>query len=181
MSIWEWVTSAFTKILRCFSLNEVRYLVVGGHAVIHYTQPRYTKDLDLWLEATPENSHRVAVSFHQCEAFANLLGFLMRPDVSNREDMVRGMRLADISRDDLAVPGREFFVGSSPEMLDFLTSVAHLEFGPCWSRRTMVKHDFGAIHYLGLEDLRTTKRRATRSIDLTDLEALDRSWLERRV
>ena len=34
-------------------------LVVGAYAVIHYTEPRYTKALDLWVEPTPENAHRV--------------------------------------------------------------------------------------------------------------------------
>ena len=46
------MNSDFEELLRVFNDNEVRYLVVGGHAVILYTEPRYTKDLDLCVEAS---------------------------------------------------------------------------------------------------------------------------------
>ena len=39
--------------------EEVKYLVVGGHAVMFYSEPRYTKDLDIWIEACPENATSV--------------------------------------------------------------------------------------------------------------------------
>lgn len=39
------MNSDFRELLQCFAKHKVRYLVVGGYAVIHYAQPRYTKDL----------------------------------------------------------------------------------------------------------------------------------------
>jgi hypothetical protein len=39
--------------------REARFLVVGAHAVIFHTTPRYTKDLDIWIEPTDENAARV--------------------------------------------------------------------------------------------------------------------------
>jgi len=50
------MNSDFKDLLRLFAKHEVRYLVVGGYAAMHYSQPRFTKDLDLWLEPTPENA-----------------------------------------------------------------------------------------------------------------------------
>ena len=44
------MNSDFKELLAVLNAHEVRYLVVGGHAVIHYAEPRYTKDLDLWIE-----------------------------------------------------------------------------------------------------------------------------------
>ena len=44
--------SNFRDLLRCFNDAGVEYLVVGGYAVMKYTEPRYTKDLDLWIRAT---------------------------------------------------------------------------------------------------------------------------------
>jgi hypothetical protein len=38
---------------------DVRYLVVGGYAVMKYTEPRYTKDLDIWVETSEENANAV--------------------------------------------------------------------------------------------------------------------------
>lgn len=49
----------FRDLLSIFNENGVKYLVVGGYAVMKYSEPRYTKDLDLWIEASPENAQRV--------------------------------------------------------------------------------------------------------------------------
>ena len=56
----------FEELLSIFTENNVRYLIVGGHAVMLYTEPRYTKDLDIWVEADPENAERV---YHSLAAF----------------------------------------------------------------------------------------------------------------
>jgi len=50
------VNSDFTDLLRLFSDNGVRYLVIGGYAVIQYAEPRYTKDLDLWISTDAVNA-----------------------------------------------------------------------------------------------------------------------------
>jgi hypothetical protein len=43
------VNSDFTELLKRFRDNNVRYLIIGGYAFIQYAEPRYTKDLDLWI------------------------------------------------------------------------------------------------------------------------------------
>jgi len=51
------INSDFKDLLRDFNAAGVRYLIVGGYAVMVHTEPRYTKDLDLWIEPvdpTPE-------------------------------------------------------------------------------------------------------------------------------
>ena len=47
------MNSDFKDLLRIFAEEEVEFLVVGAYAVIHHTQPRYTKDLDLWIKPSP--------------------------------------------------------------------------------------------------------------------------------
>jgi hypothetical protein len=49
----------FVELLNLFNDKNVKYLVVGGHAVMLYTEPRYTKDLDLWIEPSAENAAKV--------------------------------------------------------------------------------------------------------------------------
>lgn len=49
----------FKEILSIFNEHEVRYLIVGAYAVMKYSEPRYTKDLDIWVEASEDNSKRV--------------------------------------------------------------------------------------------------------------------------
>lgn len=46
------------EMLTAFAAEEVRYLVVGGHAVSLLARPRSTKDLDIWLDADPDNIER---------------------------------------------------------------------------------------------------------------------------
>jgi hypothetical protein len=50
------MSSDFEEQLRIFNGNEVKYLIIGGYAVMLYTEPRYTKDLDVWVLANPENA-----------------------------------------------------------------------------------------------------------------------------
>jgi hypothetical protein len=59
------MNSDFSELLQCFIKHRVRYLVVGGYAVIHYAQPRFTKDLDLWVEPSLANSRKVAAAFYE--------------------------------------------------------------------------------------------------------------------
>ena len=49
----------FKELLQGFNANEVEYLIVGGYAVMKYTEPRFTKDLDLWVSNSQENSNPV--------------------------------------------------------------------------------------------------------------------------
>ena len=42
--------------------------MIGGYAVVLYTEPRYTKDLDIWLEASAENAERVFKALAECGA-----------------------------------------------------------------------------------------------------------------
>ena len=49
----------FKELLSVFNAHSVRYLVVGGYAVMKYSEPRFTKDLDLWISVDPENARAV--------------------------------------------------------------------------------------------------------------------------
>lgn len=146
------MNSDFRELLQCFAKHRVRYLVVGGYAVIHYSQPRYTKDLDLWIEPSAANARKVATAFREF-----------------------GIPLIEITEADLARPGTQFMLGRAPVMFDFLTSIPPLDFTPCWTRRKRVRHDFASVNYLSLADLRLAKAHADRAQDRADLEELQRS------
>lgn len=53
------MNSDFKELLLALEKFGVEYLVVGGYAVMAYTEPRYTKDLDVWVRAEPANATRV--------------------------------------------------------------------------------------------------------------------------
>ena len=145
------MNSDFKDLLREFAHAGVEYLIVGGYAVMHYSQPRYTKDLDLWLNPTAENARRVTVAFARF-----------------------GIPLIEIVEADFARPGTQYVIGREPMQIDFLTSLPGLEFEACWGRRQDAPLEEITICYLSRDDLRLAKRTAARLRDLADLEELDK-------
>ena len=49
----------FSDFLKLCMRNEVRFMVIGGYAVIHHSRPRYTGNLNLWVDSSPENANRI--------------------------------------------------------------------------------------------------------------------------
>ena len=146
------MNSDFRDLLRVFAEHEVRYLVVGGYAAMLYSQPRFTKDIDLWLEPSPENSVRVLRSFAEF-----------------------GLPLIDVERSDFENEGLQYMVGRSPVLFDFLTSVPGLEFEACWENRNIDGGEGFEISYLSKEALIAAKQNAGRPVDLQDLEEIRRA------
>ena len=146
------MNSDFKELLQTFNEENVRYLVVGGYAVIHYSQPRYTKDLDVWVEPTAENADRVARAF---------LKF--------------GLPMEGVTKDDFATAKFQFFIGVSPCAFDFLTSISGLTFTEAWPNRITDESEGFPISYLGKSDLITAKQAAGRPQYLADLDELRRT------
>jgi hypothetical protein len=124
-------------------------MVIGGYAVVHYSRPRYTGDLDIWIDASLDNAERVV-------KVLNEFG-LTGPDVTT--DMITGQK--QIIR-----------MGFEPMRLELFTRIPALEFGDCYERRQFVKTGNLTIPLISLEDLKTNKRKSGRPKDLQDLEEL---------
>jgi hypothetical protein len=130
---------------------EARFLVVGAHAVIHHTVPRYTKDMDVWVEPSRENAQRV---------FTALARF--------------GAPLGGLSAAELERPGVIFQMGQPPARVDILTGIEALTFAACWERRVPTTFGGVPIYVLHIDDLIANKRAVARPQDLVDLD-----WLEK--
>ncbi len=74
------VNSDFSDLLFEVTAAEVRYLIVGAHAVFFYAEPRFTNDLDVWAEPSPDNAGRVMTAL---KAFGAPLGELKSDDFSS--------------------------------------------------------------------------------------------------
>ncbi|HZY41671.1 MAG TPA: hypothetical protein VFF59_06695, partial [Anaerolineae bacterium] len=46
----------FKEFIESLNANQVRYLVIGGYAVALHGHPRYTKNLDVWVERSQDNA-----------------------------------------------------------------------------------------------------------------------------
>jgi hypothetical protein len=53
------VNSDFSDLLRIFNDHNVRYMVIGGYAVVQYAEPRFTKDLDMLISTDIKNAKAV--------------------------------------------------------------------------------------------------------------------------
>ncbi len=60
------VNSDFSDLLKIFNANGVENLVIGGYALIQYAEPRYTKDLDLWIFDSRQACFRPSSRLDRC-------------------------------------------------------------------------------------------------------------------
>jgi len=143
------MNSDYRDLFCALNAREVRYLVVGAHAVTFHARPRFTKDLDVRIECTPDNARR---------AWRALTSF--------------GAPVGDLDAAELARPGVVLQIGVAPNRIDIMTRVDGVEFAPAWERRCATKYGDAAIHVLSRQDLVANKRARGRPQDLLDLEAL---------
>ena len=139
----------FEDLLLAFNAAEVRYLVVGAYAVTFHAQPRFTKDLDIWVEASPENAanvHRALAAF--------------------------GAPVSDVTLEDLASQEMVYQIGVAPNRIDILMGISGIEFREAWPNRVESEYGDCPIHLISRQDLIRNKRAAGRPQDLIDLRAL---------
>lgn len=140
----------FADLLRSLSDHEVRYLVVGAYALAVHGRPRATGDLDVWVEPTPENAHRVYAALQQF-----------------------GAPLGDLTERDLSTEGIVFQMGLPPRRIDLLTRISGVGFEEAWARR--VTGRFGDLDcpVIGLDEQIVNKRATGRDKDLVDADDLE--------
>lgn len=146
------VNSDFSDLLRLFNANSVEYMVIGGYALIQYAEPRYTKDLGLWISTDPKNASAV---------YQSLQSF--------------GAPLEGLRQKDFAEDGFFYQMGLPPVRIDILMGIPGLKFQEAWKRRETVWFDDLAVLFISRQDLIVAKRAAGRPQDLIDADLLSQS------
>jgi predicted nucleotidyltransferase len=141
----------YKELLQALNDYQVEYLIVGGYAVMKYTEPRYTKDLDVWVYNSPQNAAR---TFHALAKFgAPLQNDGITPDTFIQEGIV-------------------YQIGVAPVRIDILTQITGVQFAGAWPSR-IASTIFGVpVHFISLEDLIANKQAAGRSTDLEHLKRI---------
>ena len=151
----EHLSADMREFLRLLAANDVRYVVVGGEAVIHHGYPRLTGDIDVFYDASYQNCARL---------FAAL------------DEFWGGDVPAVSSPEEFAVPNLVVQYGVPPNRIDLLSSIAAVRFQEAWSgrvRTTLKNVDADVpLYIIGLEELIRNKRAAGRHKDLDDVEHL---------
>lgn len=140
----------FKEFVKSLNANQVRYLIVGGYALGFHGHPRYTKDLDVWIEMAPENAANVVAAL---EAFG--FGSL-------------GLKAADF-----LVPDQIIQLGYPPNRIDLLTTLPGVDFPQCYASRVQIEVESISVSFIDLDNLKKNKKASGRHQDLADLESLE--------
>lgn len=136
-------------VFRSFQRHDVKYVVIGGIAAILHGVPRATFDLDILIEATPDNAQR-------------LLDALLDAGLGTAALTSPGDVLAN-----------EITVFKDRMRVDVQTSTPGLRFAEAWSHRKTVAYQGQEFFILAKEDLICAKRAAGRPVDLEDVRLLE--------
>jgi hypothetical protein len=140
----------FKEFIQLLNDNLVRYLVVGGYAVALHGYPRYTKDIDIWIEMDPANAARIIQALQQF-GFGSL-----------------GLQEADFMEADTIIQ-----LGYPPRRIDLLTTLPGVDFNACFLAKVVADIDGVAVNFIDLENLKKNKRATGRSQDMADIENLE--------
>jgi hypothetical protein len=133
-------------------------MIVGGYAYARYTEPRTTKDLDLFVRPDP---------IHAASVFQALAEF--------------GAPLHRVAVEDFAKPSTVLQIGVAPFRIDILFQIDGLTFDQAWetSEPALVDNEI-PVRYISCEALIANKLAAARPQDLLDVKMLNRSRHLRR-
>jgi hypothetical protein len=142
----------YKDLLSAFHAHGVRYLIVGAYAVIFHAQPRFTKDIDLFIKADPANAQAT---------YAALAAF--------------GAPLDGIRPEEFAEKGSFFRFGRDPYGFDILPDIPGVDFEEAWERRAegIIDTTSGQkAYFISAPDLIESKLAAARPQDIADAEAV---------
>jgi hypothetical protein len=144
--------SDFKDLLRAFNEYQVKYLVVGGYAVMKYAEPRYTKDLDIWVSTEEANA---AAVYKALKSF--------------------GAPLLGMTPHDFTLEGYFYQIGVAPVRIDILMALSGVTFEDAWAKRVESDLDGVKTFFISKGDLITSKKAVGRPQDLIDAELLTAS------
>jgi len=150
----------YKDLLSAFHAHGVRYLIVGGYAVIFHAQPRFTNDMDFFIKADAANAQAT---------YAALAEF--------------GAVLEGIRPDEFADRGSFFRFGRDPRGFDILPDLPGVDFEAAWERRVegLIDEVTGLkAFFISKDDLIAAKLASGRPQDVADVSAIQKAGESRR-
>ena len=128
----------------------VRFMVIGGYAVIAHGHPRYTGDIDFFVEKSRDNATRLVA------AITDFFG--------SQQNLTPECFLNDDRMSQFGIP---------PYRIDILVSILGVTFEEAWTERVMMPLAGAEVPFISLEHLKTNKKATGRNKDLGDLDSLE--------
>jgi len=137
------------EFIELLNARDVRYVIVGAFALAHHGRPRYTGDIDFFVEASPENAERLNQVLEQF-GFANV----------------------GVVEEDFTAADQVVQLGVEPHRMDLMTSISGVAFEEAWNTREYGNLDGLQVPYICKELLKRNKAAVGRKQDLADLDYL---------
>ncbi len=145
------VSRDYEDLFKALNTFKIKYLVVGAHAVTFYAEPRFTKDLDVWIPVTLNDAQRV---YDALKTF--------------------GAPLRDLSPQDFTEPKMILQIGVAPVRVDIMMNLPGVSAVEAWKSKVRTRYGKTPIYILGLSELIQSKKEAGRPQDKLDLAKLMR-------
>lgn len=145
------VEADYEDLLRSLNKHKVKYCIVGAFALGFYARPRYTKDMDIFVEASKENGAKI---------------------IKALKDF--GLGTLKLSEDDFTKEKQVIQLGYEPVRIDLLTSIEGCAFNDVWQHKKQGKYGKTKVFFIGLNDLIKNKKALNRKQDQADLELLSK-------
>jgi Nucleotidyl transferase of unknown function (DUF2204) len=139
----------FKEFVELLIKHKVEYLIVGGYAVGVHGHPRYTGDLDIWLNPTTENARSILAAVNEF-----------------------GFSSSKLSIDDFTKVGNVIQLGYPPLRIDLLTDIDGVTFTDSYKNRKEVEIDDLFVNFIGYSELLKNKKESGRPRDIDDINNL---------
>lgn len=143
------VEKDYEELLKLFNKHRVKYCIVGAFAIAFYAIPRYTKDMDIFVESSKGNANRILNALNEF-----------------------GFGSLKLSAGDFSKEGRIVQLGFEPVRVDIITSIDGCSFEQVWKNKKRGNYGKGKVYFIGVEELIKNKRAAKREQDKVDLDIL---------
>ena len=120
----------FEDLLALLEEQNARYLIVGGLAFIYHAKPRYTKDMDLWIDPDPTNIERANRALREFPS----------------PDLLAPGNLAEILQ-----------LGVEPNRVDLLQELGEARFQDAWDCRVRDKYGAVECNWIDIDTLLAVK------------------------
>jgi len=139
----------YEEFLELLNKHDVRYCIIGSFALAFHARPRYTKDMDILVEATTDNAKRLLAALNEF-----------------------GFGSLNLAEDDFSSKGNIIQLGYEPIRIDILTSIKGLEFADIWASRIQGPYGKQTVNFIDRQNLIRSKQLSNRAQDKADLELL---------
>jgi len=139
----------YKEILQILLNNKAKFLIVGAYAMGAYGYPRATGDLDIWVEASPENSKKL------CKSLSEF-----------------GSPMNNITENTFTEKGVIFQIGVAPRRIDIITHIDGVSFEEAYKTKESIEIEDIQVPFLSKENLIKNKESTGREKDRLDADYL---------